>query len=323
MGRDGVPATPSISALAGPGLAGKMAEARPTIGFVGLGLMGLSVAAKLIDDGYPVVGCDRGRTAELVELGGEVPSGATAATVAERSDVVLTCLPSEASFEAVVSGPDGIVAAASPPRAVVDLSTISVNVLEAQAEALAGKGIPFVSSPISGTPKMVEVGRATAFASGDREVFESVEGILRTPFPAVAFVGPLGAGASFKYIANLLVAVHAATAAEAMALADRAGLDQALLVELISASPGATSGQFNVRAPMMASEEFVKLGTVDVLRKDLDIIKGFASECGVEAPLFTAAKSLYDEMSARGEGDEDIARMVLMLKAAAGNGKGK
>lgn len=290
----------------------------PTVGLIGIGRMGLALARNWLGDGYRVVGSSRGKTAEFIEAGGEVSADATPAAVAERSDVVFTCLPTETSFEEVISGADGIArASGTMPMVVADLSTISLPVLRSQAAELQRSGCPLLSCPISGTPKMIEAKRGMAFASGDPEAFAVVAEILRVAIPTAAFVGPLGAGASFKYVANLLVAVHAAVAAEAMALADRAGLDQELLVRLISASPGATSGQFDVRAPMMAADSFVTLGTVDLLRKDLEFIEELVDRTGAEAPLFTRAKRLYDEMSQRGQGDEDIAQMVRMLKEKA------
>lgn len=286
----------------------------PGTGIVGIGSIGLPFAAKLLHAGYPVTGTDRGRVAELVEMGGKVPDGATPRAVGQGSDVVFTCLPSAKALSEVVSGQEGILHSDPLPRVVVDLGTTEVKTLERESQVLEERGCQFLSCPVSGTPAMVDGGKATAFASGDEQVFESIADVIRAGIPNTTYVGQLGSGMYFKFVANLLVAVHCAAAAEAIALAGFAGLDRELLVQLISASPGATSGQFNVRAPMMASREFERLASVDLLCKDLKQIEAFADAAGARTPTFSAAKRLFEEMSARGDGDEDAARLSVMLE---------
>jgi 3-hydroxyisobutyrate dehydrogenase len=290
----------------------------PRTGIVGIGRIGLPFAAKLLDAGYPVTGIDRGRVAELVELGGEVLNGGTAGGVGEQSDILFTCLPSAEAFAEVISGNKGIARADRVPRIVVDLGTTEVKTLERESQVLEERGCQLLSCPVSGTPAMVASGAATAFASGDKTAFESSSDVIRAGIPKTTYVGRLGSGMYFKFVANLLVAVHCAAAAEAIALAGVAGLDRQLLVELISASPGATSGQFNVRAPMMVAGDFPRLASVDLLCKDLGQIEAFADEVGARTPTFSVAKRLFEEMSARGEGDEDAARLSVMLEETMG-----
>lgn len=283
------------------------------VGMIGVGRMGLPMAKALIESGRTVYGTRRGHAEELVALGGVIPGEGLPRDVAHEADVVICCLPGPAEIAQVISGPGGLVEAGRP-LTVVEMSTCEVDYKLSLCEALRTTGSEMLDCPISGTPVMLAAGLAMVFASGDEAAFERVRPVLSTFAPKTAYVGEFGSGTAFKFFANTLVAVHAAVAAEVMAMAERSGVDTHRVVELISASQGAMSGQFNARAPFMASRDFpTHLGTVDMLRKDLDVIARFVSESGARAPLFLAARDLYDEFSAQGEGDADPSKLVMML----------
>lgn len=296
---------------------------RHTIGLIGLGRMGIPVAEKLLGEGYAVAGCRRGRSDELAAMGGWVAGAGSPREVAERCDVVLTCLPSESALEEVISGPSGVVEAGHR-GVVVELSTLSAERKAGQLAALEAVGNTMLDSPISGTPAMLRHGRASVFTSGDQAAYQRTEKVLRSFAGKVSYVGAFGSASRFKYLANILIAVHTAAAGEVVALAKCAGLDAGAVAEVLSDSPAATSGMFTVRASMMAKEEFPRpaLGPVDMLRKDLGYVWEFVRETGAATPLLEAATALYDDADARGQGEQDIAWVVEVLLGRAGKRAG-
>lgn len=295
-----------------------MSSDKPTIGFIGLGRLGLPFATNLVEAGYPVAGCKRGRSDGLVAKGGTIAGDGSARAVAEAAGVVLTCVPDDAALEAVVSGDDGLLAAAGDAPTVIELSTVSIRTMQRLREELAARGGELLDCPVSGTPQMAAERKAVIFASGDRAAYERVAEIIKAIAPANVFVGDVGAGTNFKYVANLLAFVHVTAAAEAMAFAAAVGLDQKMVAAVISQSPGATSGQFNIRAPLIAEGKFDSvLVTVDMMREVCDQICARAEEVGASTPLVSVVKELYDEFAERGEGGSDPGKLALYLQERA------
>jgi 3-hydroxyisobutyrate dehydrogenase-like beta-hydroxyacid dehydrogenase len=280
--------------------------------------LGLPFARALLQSGHDVVGCRRGRSGELVAAGGRIAGDGSARAVADAADIVFTCLPDDAALQAIVEGEDGLLAADGQAPLVIELSTVSIPTMEALRAQLVARGGDLLDCPVSGTPAMAEERKAVVFASGDRASYDRVAEIIKAIAPANVFVGELGAGTNFKYVANLLAFVHVTAAAEAMAFAAAAGLDQKLVAGVISSSPGATSGQFNIRAPLMAEGKFEStLVTVDQMRVVCEQICARAEEVGAATPLVSVVRDLYEEFAAQGEGDSDPGKLVLYLRDRA------
>lgn len=288
-----------------------------TVGFIGLGRLGTPLAANLLDAGIAVVCSGRGRVEELVAKGASVAGDGSPRAVAEAADIVLTCLPSEESLQEVLSGPDGIIAAGRATL-VVELSTFAIPFKRGQRDVLADAGGEMLDCPVSGTPAMAAAKEAVVFVSGEQEAYGRAKDVIAAMAPKNIYVGAFGQATNMKYVANFLAFVHVTVAAEAMAFAGLVGLDQGLVAKLISGSAGATSGQFNIRAPLMAERRFESvLVTVDMMRKDLELITEHAAEVGASARLLEVVKDLYDEMAAQGEGDSDPAKLMALLQDGA------
>ena len=146
-----------------------MSDDKPTLGFIGLGRLGLPLAGSLVGAGYEVVCCSRGRSAELEERGGKIAGDGSARAVAEAAGVVLTCLPDDAALEDVAAG---LLSADGEAPVVIELSTVSIALMERLREELAAAGGDLLDCPVSGTPAMAEVKKAVIFASGDRGAYE-------------------------------------------------------------------------------------------------------------------------------------------------------
>ncbi|CUR56813.1 putative 3-hydroxyisobutyrate dehydrogenase [metagenome] len=291
-------------------------EAR--VGVVGLGVMGLGIAKRLVAAGLHVTGYDLSvsRRELLAELGGE--PAATPFGVLRASPLVLTCLPSASALRAVVGGPDGLLSGEVPAgRMVVEASTLGLDDKLWARDELRLAGVMLVDSPISGTEIQLEAGTAILYASGEAEAVAVATAALAPAFGSVVDVGGFGNGTKVKLIANHLVAIHNLAAAEALLLAERAGLDPTTVLEALVSGAG-SSRMLEVRGPMMAAGRYEPAQmSVGLFHKDLDLIAGFASAVGVRPELFDAARLAYARALADGLGDSDTASLFSLLRREA------
>ena len=281
------------------------------IGIVGLGLLGSAVAGRLRAAGRDVLGHDivADRQRALEAIGGRVTS--SPAAVAEAADPICLVLPSLAAVEEVVLGPRGL-AVTARGRTIVQMSTISPALTERLARECAGHGVDFLDCPISGTSGMVARGDGIIFVGGDRAVYERWRPMLETILPRAVHVGVAGQAMVLKLVANLLVALHSAAAAEALAMVERAGLDVPQALELLGSS-AATSRMLEVRGPLIAKRDFPAQMKLDLFMKDLHLIQEAAERVGARVPLTDVAERLYAAAQAEGHGGEDLAVVVTAL----------
>jgi L-threonate 2-dehydrogenase len=281
------------------------------VGIVGLGLLGSAVAGRVRAAGRDVLGYDvlPDRQRALEAIGGR--AAASAAAVAQTADLICVVLPSLAAVEEVVLGPRGL-AATAHGRTVVQMSTISPTLSERLARECAARGVDFLDCPISGTSGMVARGDGIIFVGGDLAVYERWRPLLETILPRAVHVGAAGQAMVLKLVANLLVAVHSAAAAEALAMVERAGLDVPQALELLGSS-AATSRMLQVRGPLMAKRDFPAQMKLDLFMKDLHLIQEAAGMLGAPVPLTDVAERLYAAAQAAGHGGEDLAVVVTAL----------
>ena len=286
---------------------------RSTIGVVGLGLLGHAVAARLIAAGQRVIGYDvvSERGAALKALGGE--AAASVAAVAAKAELVCTLLPSLAAVEDVILGADGIVRAPRPGTTVVQMSTISPTLTERLAREVTARDLGFLDCPVSGTSGMVERGQGVIFVGGERALFDRWRAVLDVILPRPIHVGRAGQAMTLKLVANLLVALHSAAAAEALTMARRAGLDLGLVLEVLG-SGAATSRMLEVRGPLIAKGEFPAQMKLDLFMKDLHLIQDAARDVGAPLPLTDVAERLYGSVASEGHGGEDLAVVVRAIE---------
>ncbi|HTJ24916.1 MAG TPA: NAD(P)-dependent oxidoreductase [Candidatus Limnocylindria bacterium] len=289
-----------------------------TVGVVGLGIMGSAYAGHFVAGGCTTLGCDVDPAAveRLRARGGE--GVASAAEAARRSELVMTALPSAAAFEAALFGEDGIAAGAHPGLVVVEASTLPLRTKLAARERAARYGFDLLDAPVSGTGSQAAVRDIAIYASGERAAYERALPLLEHVARAVRYVGAFGNGSKLKYIANLLVTIHNLSTAEAVVLAQKAGLDPLEMLEVVADGAGG-SRMLQVRGPMMAAgrydEPTMKL---DVYQKDIEIIGDFAQEVGAPTPLFTQSTIFYTAALAQGRAKQDTAAIASILKTMAG-----
>ncbi len=304
-------------AQAGVAQAGAAQAGAARVGIVGLGTMGGSMARHLIEAGYRVVGCDiaAGRVAAVTAMGGAAAS--SPAEVAAQADAVILSLPTVPAFEEVTGGVGGLLGAARPGLIVIETSTLPLDIKQWAHRLLAERGVALLDCPISGTGAQIRTKDIAVYASGDQAALERARPVLAAFSRAQFDLGAFGNGSRLKFVANLLVAIHNASAAEALLLAQRAGLDLKDTLQALTAGAG-TSRMLEVRGPLMIEGEYGNASMrVLTFQKDLNIIAGFARGIGCPVPLFTAAAQLNEAALAQGHANEDTASVFAVLQRHA------
>lgn len=284
----------------------------PRIGVVGLGLLGHAIASRLRAGAHEVIGYDvvPERRAALERIGGR--AAPSAAAVAGEADAVCVILPSLAAVEDVILGADGLAARGRTGQTILQMSTISPGLTRRLAGEVHARGLGFLDCPVSGTSAMVAEGHGVIFVGGDRAVFERWRGVLDAMLPRPVYVGAAGQAMVLKLVANLLVALHSAAAAEALTMARKAGLDLDLTLDVLG-SGAASSRMLEVRGPLIAKATFPAQMKLDLFMKDLHLIQDAAGELGAPLPLTDVAERLYALAQAAGHGAEDLSVVVTAL----------
>jgi len=275
------------------------------VGVIGLGKMGMPIALNLAMSGFEIIGYRRRGSPELAEAGGIVAT--SPAEVAERADVLLSILPDAHAVEEVVCGERGTLTTLKPGTVHIEMSTIDVEHKDRIRAAVRAHGGDLLDCPISGSPGMVGPRLATTFVSGEPASIDAVRPVLDAISGPWVHTGPFGTGAAMKYIASMLVAVHTVAAAEAMVLARHTGLDLELVQRTLDTSI-ASSAIWRQRGPVMQQRTWTPApGPVDTLHAILEQVMDRTTGLGMQAPVFTSAKSVFDKAVADGWGHLDIA----------------
>ena len=282
-----------------------------TVGIVGLGIMGGAISRNLVERGWRVIGfdVDPARNAELARA--KVAIAGNVAELTRDAPIIMTSLPSPAAVEKVALE---IANSGQAPRIVVELSTLSLADKLRFEATLRQAGHLALDCPLSGTGAQAKLRDLVVYASGESEVIKECMGLFADFAKQTADLGSYGNGSRMKFVANHLVAINNVATAEAMLLAERAGLDPRIVVEVVGPGAGG-SRMFQLRAPMMVERAYEPATMkVSVWRKDMAIISEFANEVGCETPLFSMTQPVYAEAMAMGLGDQDTASVFEVLK---------
>jgi 3-hydroxyisobutyrate dehydrogenase-like beta-hydroxyacid dehydrogenase len=282
-----------------------------TVGIVGLGIMGGAIARNLIERGWHVVGfdTDSAKCAELAEAGVAIVE--SVAHVARNAPIIMTSLPTPSAVESVAKQ---IADSGEPPRIVVELSTLTLADKLRFEATLKKAGHIALDCPLSGTGAQAKMRDLIVYASGNSAAIAKCTALFVDFGKQSADLGAYGNGSRMKFVANHLVAIHNVATAEAMILAERAGLDPKLVVEMVGPGAGG-SRMFQMRAPMMVEGKYEPATMkVSTWKKDMAIIAEFADDVGVETPMFTLTQPVYTQAMTMGLGDQDTAAVFEVLK---------
>jgi len=282
-----------------------------TVGIIGLGIMGSAIAPNLVERGWRVIGfdIDAARRAELAKAG--VAIAESTAQVAREAPIIMTSLPTP---KAVLEVAQSIADSGQSQRIVVELSTLTIADKLRFEEILKKAGHIALDCPLSGTGAQAKLRDLVVYASGDRKAIAQCTSLFADFAKQSADLGAFGNGSRMKFVANHLVAIHNVATAEAMVLAERAGLDAQMVVDLVGPGAGG-SRMFQMRAPMMVERSYEPATMkVSTWKKDMAIIAEFAEDVGCKTPMFTLTQPVYTEAMAMGLGDQDTASVFEVLK---------
>lgn len=278
----------------------------PPIGLIGVGLLGAAIARRLLGAGLAVRGFDRDASRrEVLAPSGGLWAGSAEKAAAGAGFVVL-CLPESGD---VASLAPRIAATLAPGAIVVDATTGDPEDSVRTARLLAARGIGYLDAAVSGSSEELLAGRAVLLIGGEASTVERARPVLE-PLAARRFhLGPCGSGARMKLVSNLVLGLHRAALAEALALAQRCGIDGATALEVLQAGP-AWSRAMDHKGRKMLQRDFSPQARLRQHRKDVALIRALGSGVGARLPLTEEHERLLDRAIAAGFADADNCAIV-------------
>src|SRR5579872_5139989 len=293
------------------------ANSKPTIGFIGLGIMGKPMARNLLKAGYSLVVHNRSR-GPVNELAAEgAKAAASPKEVAQQSDVIITMLPDSPDVEKVALGSDGIADGIKPNVIYIDMSTIAPATARRVADAMKKKGVKALDAPVSGGEKGAIEATLSIMAGGPQDAFDAALPIFQTLGKNIVLVGEAGAGQIAKAANQLVVGVTIEAVAEALALAEAAGVDPAK-VRSVLLGGFAQSRILDLHGQRMLDQNFQPGFKARLHQKDMRIVTQTAKEGGIEAPAADLALERFDKLVDSGGGEKDHSALRTLIKVKEG-----
>ena len=280
----------------------------PTIGFVGIGVMGRSMAGHLLKAGYPLHVYNRteSKADDLVSEGAVWKD--SPAEVAKVSDIVITIIGFPADVEEAYLGPDGIIGNAKSGSMLIDMTTSSPKLAQQIAEEASARELQALDAPVSGGDLGAREARLSIMVGGEESAFERVRPILEVMGKNIVYQGPAGSGQHTKMANQVAIASGMLGVCEAVVYAERSGLDANRVLESIS-SGAAGSWSLSNLAPRIINGDFAPGFFVKHFIKDMTIALQEAEAMGLDFPGLSAAKEAYEKLAA--SGGEDLGTQGL------------
>ncbi len=290
------------------------------VGIVGLGNMGRGMALTLVRGGFRVMGADASaETRARLEAEG-IPTVVQPADLCGQVEMIILSLPNAEIVEAVIAGPGGLLETARPGLIVVDTTTSYPEVTRRLAAQLAERGVAMIDAPVSGGPRAAHAGTMTMVMGGTAEAISRAEPVLTAMTGTRVHVGDIGAGHVAKLINNLLCAAHLLTGAEAVRIAQAAGVDPARMLEGLNAGSG-RSGVTQVNFPTwILSGAFNSGFTMQLMRKDVRLAAKLVAELGLDLPMASETAGLWAGSASSIADGEDFNRIVELVLGSQSEG---
>lgn len=283
-------------------------------GFIGLGNMGGGLARNLIRAGKSVTVFDLSAAAiEKTLAAGTTGKAAKDAMELAGADVVFTSLPLPAHIESVMMGEKGLLNAMKKGAAYIDVSTIDPKTARKVADEAEAKGIKFLACPLGKNPAAAEKAEEPIFVGGKKAIYEEMKEVLGIVGAPVYYMGEVEAAVAFKLISNLIGMANVAVIAEGIRIGEKAGIDNKLLVELLT-DTGAKSFQLDLRGPWIAGGDFGNRFGLDLALKDVRLGCEMAEGWQLDPKLMKVALDYFKTASAEGYGLEDCNAVYKIIK---------
>ncbi len=291
--------------------------ARVTVGFVGLGAMGSRVTKRLLDAGHVVTGYNRTRSKAQWLLDAGMRWADSPRAAAQASDLVFTMVTNTAALEAVVEGPEGILAGLGPGKIYVDMSTVSPAKSRSIAARVAELGAHMLDAPVSGSVVTLEQGKLSMMIGGERQVFDQASPILQDIAPTLNYVGTNGQAVLMKIAVNLNLQVQMMALCEGLFLAEKGGISREtalkVLLDSVIASPS-----LKYRAPFILNEPDEVWFDVNMMQKDMVLALDMGRQLDVPLPTVSVSNEFLSAARAMGLEKHDFFIVYKVLAKMAG-----
>ena len=287
------------------------------LGFIGLGLMGSRMVARLLAAGHRVTGYNRTKSKAQALLDEGMSWAGSPRAVAEAADVTLSMVTDTVALQAVAGGPDGVVAGLGPGKIYVDMSTVSPSASRELAAQVDAVGASMLDAPVSGSVVTLEQGTLSIMAAGDKAAFERVKPILQDIGPTVTHVGEKGLAVSMKVATNLSLAVQMLAFSEGVVLAEKSGISREVAVEVLLSSVIA-SPMIKYRGPFVLSMPDDAWFDVDMMQKDLNLALELGRQLGVPLPTTAVTNEYLTAARGMGLAAQDFAVVFELLSRMSG-----
>jgi 3-hydroxyisobutyrate dehydrogenase-like beta-hydroxyacid dehydrogenase len=289
---------------------------KPTIGFIGLGLMGAPMALNLAKAGFPVTVWNRtaSKAESLVKQGAKL--AANPREVALRADVLITIVSDPTALEEVLWGANGAMDGLRRGALYIDSSTVSPDLARRVAQACAERGVDFLDAPVTGGNWGAEKGELVFMIGGDTKILDRAKPVLDVLGKKFFLLGPNGAGQTVKIGMNLILAMQVDALAEALAVVTAAGVEGERLVEVLQSSMGRTA-LLDIKAPLMLKHEYKPSFPLRLMQKDLRLALELAKKHSVTLPAAAAAYATYTTVKDSSTDDPDYAAVMRFWEAKA------
>ncbi len=293
-------------------------QAKPNVGVVGVGAMGMNVAKRLLDCGFPVSVRDVRPEAEDQARAAGAKVCESPATLARDCDCVITLVVDAEQTEEVVFGPDNLMNALTREAVLIMSSTVQPAFAAGLAQRLAEQGVLMLDAPVSGGPARARDGTLSMMLAGADAALERAAPVLEAMAGARVRISERpGDGSKAKIVNNMLAGVNLAAACEAMALGIKLGLDPSTIFDVVNTSSGA-SWVFADRMPRVLTADYAPRAAVDLLRKDLAILLEAAQSVHFPALVARTAHAVFEDAARLGHGREDDAALVKVYQTLSG-----
>jgi len=295
-----------------------------SVGFIGVGNMGNPMAGNVLKSGVKMTVFDKHAPAMENLVQGGALRAASAREVAERAEIVMTCLPASPDVESLYLEPGGLMDCAKPGTILIDLSSVLPSTprkLEARAKE---KGLLFLEAPVSGGVAGARAATLAVMVGGDAALLDKVRPVLRAIGPNIYHVGPVGAGNTVKAINNMMACVNSLAMMEGLVLGVKAGLDPMTIYEVVKASSGGSKALERIPTAIVP-RKFEPGFKVRLMNKDLDTFNTIAKELHVPVSFSNVAQRYQQAAMAAGLADQDtsVALTIIEKLAAIEVPKGK
>ncbi|MBM3818963.1 MAG: NAD(P)-dependent oxidoreductase [Acidimicrobiia bacterium] len=287
------------------------------LGYIGLGVMGGRMAARLLDKGHAVTGYNRTKSKAQWLLDRGMQWADTPRAVAQAADAIFVMVTDSAALAAVADGPDGFLAGLGAGKLLIDMSTLSPALSRAVAERVRERGAEMLDSPVSGSVTTLEQGKLSMMVGGTKAAFDRAKPLLEDVGPTVTYVGENGKAVSMKIACNLSLAVQMLAFSEGVLLAEKSGIDRKTAVEVLTNSVIA-SPMVQYRGPMVLGLPEEAWFNVTMMQKDMHLALEMGRRLEVPLPTTAVTNEFLTAARAAGLAEKDFAAIFHLLARMSG-----